>query len=189
MPVIAALFERAGWAPRDVARWAVGVGPGSFTGARIGVALAKGIALVTGAELVGVTSLDAVAYGLPPDELIVSLIAAGKGELFVQAKRGDRFVLAPSHLRASSVTERLLALAPDGPVIVAGQLASEVDWSAFGSRVMLKVDPPHDRPCATAVGRVALTRAPCTPEDADALEPVYVRPPEITVPIRGPRAP
>ena len=188
LPMLSALFERTGWAAPDVTRWAVGVGPGSFTGIRIGVATAKGIVLATGAELVGVTSLEALAFGLA-GELVVSLVGAGKGELFVQAWRGDTSgasVLGPMHLRTGDVAARLAELAAGARVIAAGEAATEVDWSALGGRFECVVQPPHDLPHASAVGRIALGRASRPAEDADALEPVYVRPPDITMPaIRG----
>jgi tRNA threonylcarbamoyladenosine biosynthesis protein TsaB len=184
LPMVSALFAGAGWAPGDVARWGVGIGPGSFTGSRIGVATAKGIAMATGAELVGVTSLDALAFGLEGD-LVASVVAAGKGELFLQAKRLGEIVIAPSHVRIAEVAARLAAVAPAGHVVVAGEAAASVDWAPLSGRVSLVVDAPHDAPRAAVVARIALARAA---EDADALEPLYVRPPEITVP-KGPRKP
>ena len=183
LPMVTALFARTGWTARDVTRWAVGVGPGSFTGIRIAVATAKGIVLATGAELVGVTSLDALAYGLT-GELVVSLLGAGKGELFVQAHRGEARVLGPVHLRTGDVAARLAELAGGARVVVAGEATAEVDWAVLGGRVDLVVQPPHDLPHASAVGRIALGRPA---EDADALEPVYVRPPDITMPAVGAR--
>src|SRR5579883_1212223 len=104
MPMVSAMFDRVGWVAADVKRWGVGIGPGSFTGVRIAVATAKGIALATGAEVVGVTSLDAIAQGLGGGgELVVSVIPAGKGELFVQARAGEAVVLAPTHLPIARV--------------------------------------------------------------------------------------
>jgi tRNA threonylcarbamoyladenosine biosynthesis protein TsaB len=178
LPMMSALFVRMGWTARDVTRWAVGVGPGSFTGIRIAVATVKGIVLATGAELVGVTSLDALAFGLG-DTLVVSLIGAGKGELFVQAMRGGARVIDPTHLRTGDVAARVAEVAGGARVVVAGEAASEVDWSALGGRVELVVKAPHDLPRASAIGRIALERPA---EDADGLEPVYVRPPDITMP-------
>jgi tRNA threonylcarbamoyladenosine biosynthesis protein TsaB len=180
---MSALFAKMRWTARDVARWAVGVGPGSFTGIRIAVATAKGIVLATGAELVGVTSLDALAFGLG-DGLVVSLIGAGKGELFVQARRGDARVLEPIHLRTGDVAARVVELAAGAErIVVAGEASAEVDWSPLGARGELVVRPPHDLPHASSVGRIALA---LPAEDADALEPVYVRPPDITMPaVRG----
>jgi len=183
LPMVSALFERVGWTARDVGRWGVGVGPGSFTGIRIAVATAKGIALATGAELVGVTSLDALAFGLN-GERVASLVGAGKGEVFVQMHARGARVLGPLHVRAEDVGARLAAAVDGGMLIVAGEAASVIDWSSLAGRVELAVAAPHDLPRASAVGRIALGRAA---EDADAVEPVYVRPPDITMPavVRG----
>jgi tRNA threonylcarbamoyladenosine biosynthesis protein TsaB len=199
LPMVSALFERATWSPSDVSRWAVGVGPGSFTGCRIGLATVKGIALVTGAAIVGVTSLDALAFGLEGADVVVSVVAGGKGELYLQATRGGDVLLAPSHLRIGEVAACISALVPDGRVIVAGEAASVVDWSVLGERISAIVASPHDLPRASVVGRIGLERLERRQsrdpadlglaaerererEHADALEPVYVRPPDITMP-------
>ena len=185
MPMVDALFARIGWRPSDIARWAVGVGPGSFTGVRIAMATVKGVVLATGAELVGVTSLDAVAHGL--GGTVASLVGAGKGEVFVQMRRGAQLVLEPTHVRLADVARRLAEVAGDDPLVVAGEVAREIDWSALGDRVTLVTEAPHDLPRATAIGRIARH---LVAGDADALEAVYVRPPEITMPKgAGGRAP
>jgi tRNA threonylcarbamoyladenosine biosynthesis protein TsaB len=177
LPMVSALFERVGWTAREVSRWGVGVGPGSFTGIRIAVATAKGIALATGAELVGVTSLDALAFGLKGDR-VASLVGAGKGEVFVQMHADGARVLGPLHVRTEDVGACLAAATDGAPLIVAGDVAAVIDWSALGGGVALVISAPYDLPRASAVGRIALGRAA---EDADALEPVYVRPPDITM--------
>jgi tRNA threonylcarbamoyl adenosine modification protein YeaZ len=185
LPMMDAIFRRIGWAPGDVGRWAVGLGPGSFTGVRVGVALVKGIALATHAEVVGVTSLDAIAYGIERAEIVASVVAAGKGELFVQARRGVSVLLEPVHLRIGDVAARLGALDPGAPIVVVGTASSDVDWSMLAGSVMCLAERPHDVSRATSVGAIALCRPK---DDVDALEPVYVRPPEITMP-KGSRAP
>lgn len=182
LPVLDALFTRAGWTPSDVGRWAVGVGPGSFTGVRVGVALAKGIVMATGAELVGVSSLDAVAYGIDDESLVVSLVAAGKGELFVQARRAGVMVLAPGHLRLADVAACVRDLEPGVDRVIVGEAAREVDWTPAVPGARFAVDPPHDVPRAASVGRAALARGAGV---ADMLEPLYVRAPEITMPKPG----
>jgi tRNA threonylcarbamoyladenosine biosynthesis protein TsaB len=185
LPMVDAIFERVGWAPADVARWAVGVGPGSFTGLRIGLATARGIALATGAGLVGVTSLDALAFGLAGldgEDMVVSVVLAGKGELFIQARRHGILVLEPSHLPIDAIAARVATLEPQTRVVVVGEAALEVDWAALGARVSLVVQAPHDLPRAASVGAIALVRGDGAAGEADALEPVYVRAPEITVP-------
>jgi tRNA threonylcarbamoyladenosine biosynthesis protein TsaB len=189
LPMVAALFDRVGWRPEHVQRWAVGIGPGSFTGVRIGVATVKGVALATAAEIVGVTSLDAIAHGVD-GELVVAVVAAGRAEVFVQVRArgrgdegGDRMVMLPSHVKTTELAARLAELRPLGgpPIVVAGEAARDLDWSALaeGGRVTLVTDAPHDLPRASIVGRIALDAPPVV---GDALEPMYVRPPEITMP-------
>lgn len=190
LPMISALFERAGWKPSDVGRWGVGIGPGSFTGVRIAVATVKGIVVATRAEVVGVTSLDALADGMRTEHLVVSVVAAGKGEVFVQARLNDLLILAPAHVPTAQAGGRVEEAARTHPdarrklaggvrVVVVGEAAQTIDWSVLGADVSIAILPPHDFPRATAVGRIAALR-PC--EGANALEPVYVRPAQITAP-------
>jgi tRNA threonylcarbamoyladenosine biosynthesis protein TsaB len=180
LPMVDALFARAGWKPKDVRRWGVGIGPGSFTGVRIGVATAKGVVIATGAELVGVTSLDAVAFGVvaAAGEAVASLLEGGKGELFVQVRLNGALVVAPVNVAMPRVAELLAAVACSSMALV-GEAASAITTASlpFASRVLR--EPPNDLPRATSVGRLAMGRAP---DDADAVEPLYVRAPDITKP-------
>jgi tRNA threonylcarbamoyl adenosine modification protein YeaZ len=175
-----AVFARVGWSPAEVARWGVGIGPGSFSGSRVALAIVKGVAVATGAEVVGVTSLDALAWGVDEVRLTVSVVAAGRTEAFVQATRAGSIVRPPVHLPLSDVASWVARLEPsDEGVLVLGEGAKGIDWSALGARCVLSNEAPHDRPRASSVGRLAMVR---DPDDADALEPLYVMPPKITVP-------
>jgi tRNA threonylcarbamoyladenosine biosynthesis protein TsaB len=159
------LFRELGWAPADVARWAVGVGPGSFTGTRVAVATVKGIALATGAEIAAVTGFEALAHGVT--EPCVTLLDAGKGEVFFQLP-GE----APGHASLDVVRD---ALPARGVKVAVG--APALALAADGVQVL--AEPPHDVPRATVIGVLGRVRAPA---DLDALEPLYVRPPDITMP-------
>lgn len=177
VPMMDEVFRRAGWRPRDVERWGVGIGPGSFTGVRIGVATVAGIALATGAPVVGVTSLDAIAEGLVPEagEAIVPVLSAMKGEVFVQATCASGVLLAPTHLPIARAPEVIASLACSRRVLC-GEGAKLLDLACVGDHV-LRADPPNDLPRASAIARIAARRVP----DA-VVEPLYVRPPDITAP-------
>lgn len=84
VPAIRDLLAAAGLRPADLGAIAVGLGPGSFTGTRIGVAAAKALAYALAIPLVGFDSLEALAQDAPIEALQVSAIAdAQRGELFV----------------------------------------------------------------------------------------------------------
>lgn len=180
LPMIDALFERAGWAPRDVARWCVGVGPGSFTGVRIAVATVKGIVLGTGAEVAAVGSLEALAALVPggDDALVVAAVSAIRGELYVQACGAARS--EPVCLPPDQIEGWLDAIAPgtDRRVVLVGEAATSVP--PLGARAVSVLSTgEHAAPRARGVAAVGRARAAVPP---DLIEPLYVRPPEISTP-------
>src|SRR5207302_9673103 len=68
----------------DIDLFAVAVGPGSFTGLRIGLATVKALAVCTQRRIVGVSTLAAIAHAIDATGHVVSLLPAGRGEVFAQ---------------------------------------------------------------------------------------------------------
>jgi len=92
-----ALLRQGGAHPRDIDALALGIGPGSFTGVRIGLAAARGLALSLDLQGAGVSTLAALAAGAP-DALPV--IDAKRREVFTLVD-GEPAVLAPADVRAA----------------------------------------------------------------------------------------
>jgi tRNA threonylcarbamoyladenosine biosynthesis protein TsaB len=109
MPAIADVMDRAGLAYTDLEAIAVGVGPGTFTGLRIGIATARALAGASGLELRPVSSLAALAEGIDA-ELRLALIDARRGELFTALYDGHGPVWEPFAAAPEAVAERVRKL-------------------------------------------------------------------------------
>ena len=89
-PAVKQLFENAGLTPRDVDGYAVGLGPGSFTGLRTGISLLKGMAMANPAPVIGVSSLDALASAAGCcTDIVMPLFDAKKGQVFTARFESD----------------------------------------------------------------------------------------------------
>jgi tRNA threonylcarbamoyladenosine biosynthesis protein TsaB len=133
IPLLSDLLQEAGLAFGDVDRFAVTTGPGSFTGIRVALAAAHGLALGTGKPVVGVTVFEAIAAAVRavPARLLVA-IDSRRAELFVQLFGADGTPLSePAMLRPESVAEWAgpgeLTLSGDAARLVAPHLAGMID--------------------------------------------------------------
>jgi len=166
-----------------VARIGVGLGPGSFTGLRIGIATARALAQARGLPLVPVSSLEALALGAagastPP--VIAAVVDARRGEVFAAAWEGSRAVLAPAALAPATLAERLRGV--EAPVQAVGDGAVRFRQELTRAGVAV----PADGSSAHRIGAAALCRlgAAGEPVDRDGLLPDYRREPDAKPPQR-----
>jgi tRNA threonylcarbamoyladenosine biosynthesis protein TsaB len=165
------VLEAAGLALGDVARIAVGTGPGSFTGLRIGIATARGLAQATGAELAGVGTLRALARNAPGGP-VLAVLDARRGEVFAAAWNGDKEAMAATALTPQALAERVRALAPAPLALGDGAVRFRDQLAPAGAAI-----PPDGDPLHQVAGR-HVCRLGRAAEPAEALVPEYLRPPD-----------
>lgn len=175
MPLIERVMRDAGVRFDELDRVVATVGPGSFTGLRVGISAARGLALACGIRAVGVSTLDALAAPYITDNEtvpIVSAIDAKHGNYYLQmVGAGGRLLVPP---RVASLDDALRSAAIGLVRLIgsgAAQLASY--WPAPDIPVPLLVDP---RPAPDIVW-VARLGAKADPDKA-APRPLYLRPPD-----------
>jgi tRNA threonylcarbamoyladenosine biosynthesis protein TsaB len=129
-PTVSALMERAGIPLSELKVVAVALGPGSFTGLRIGISLAKGMALAGRLAIVGVPTFDILAAAQPPDDLpMAAVLQAGRSRLAVGWYKNYSGDWRSDH-QIQVLTPRELADRIKSPTIVCGEL-SEAERRIF----------------------------------------------------------
>lgn len=155
-------------------RVAVTVGPGSYTGLRVGISAARAIGLAAGIPVVGVTTLSALLASLVTREtrrVLAAAIDARHGSVYIQAiAPGGRSLIAPSLMSAREAVRLLGA----GPVTLTGSGAPLVAAEALRSSLGAVV---ADAPAAPSIGLVARLGLVADPSQA-LPKPLYLRAPD-----------
>lgn len=182
------LLQRLRWTWSDVQGIVVGIGPGSFTGLRVGIASAQGLAWAHGCPLYGVPSLDALALHAPaPCASILTCLDARKGQVFARL-----YLPSPADLPFQTVTPPLL-LTPEEIISILPLLPAPVAFLGSGALLLrdaiskapaetqaaLRI-PPLPRlhlPHASSLAYLALVDPRIQPQkEAWQVQPLYIRP-------------
>lgn len=185
LPMIDRVMAAAGLPPHALDLVAAATGPGGFTGIRVGLAAASGIALATGARLIGVTAFDAVAHALaragnPGSAALLIALDSRREDFYVQLfASADPVPLAEPEAVLPDRLHEYLGMAAAAPVLIAGDAAANAA-EALRGRIDFDLIP-DSAPDAVGVVAAALSagRAGLAARPA---RPFYLRPPDVTLP-------
>lgn len=172
-----AVEAAGGWGA--VGMLAVGLGPGSFTGIRIGLATARGLGASTGLPVRGVCTLDALGLALSrradADGSSLAVLDARRGEVFaaLYAADGER-LWDPVVFAPAALAERAAELAPAPLAAGSGAVRFRDELAARGVPVPDDADPVH----RIAARHICALAEAAPSGDGDGLAPIYLRPPD-----------
>lgn len=183
MPAIDFCFDQAGWSPGDLDGIAVDVGPGLYTGIRVGLATAQGLAATLGVPLIPVCGLDALALDAATGRRhIWAVIDVRRGELAVscyQPVPGGVVKDGPIELVDLDGFRARLDSDPEDTLVV-GDIAALGEESLAGLHRVKTGRPPF--PSARAVAEIGAGRLERDdiphPEE---IRPLYLRDPDVTI--------
>lgn len=172
-PIVAKLFEGQDF--RSLARVAVTVGPGAFTGVRVGLAFAKGLRLATGAEVLGFTTLDCLAAQAAHYKPCASVGAV------IDAKRGEVYVQAFSHL-PEPLSAAALAPIPDAVALLQRTLKPKMLLIGSGAGLLHGLDDVEQVPFNRVDTELLARRAALADPARYPPVPAYLRAPDARLP-------
>jgi tRNA threonylcarbamoyladenosine biosynthesis protein TsaB len=181
MAAIDQLLSDAAWSARDLEGLAAAIGPGSFTGLRVGLSTVKGLALALSIPVAAVPTLDAMAAMLPFAALpVCPVLDARKREVYASLYRWDGLGMR-REWEYLAVAPDELSRRLDEPVIVVGDGADAIS-SPYARRVV----PPRRGPAPAVVGALGHARLAMGDTVPIAeLAPIYLRPSEAELKRRG----
>jgi tRNA threonylcarbamoyladenosine biosynthesis protein TsaB len=182
VPMIEEVMGEAGLAYRGLDAIAVTRGPGGFTGVRIGLATARGLALAWDRPIIAFSTLEAVAAATADverrDRTILVLLDAKRADLYVQAFDPD---LAPLSEPAALPPEMIVQGLPPGPLLLAGDGIGQAHRAldALGRDLLIS---RASALCDAAQVAALAARQALPAADAPAPTALYLRPPDVTPP-------
>ncbi len=183
MPMLEAVLAEAGVAPAALDALAVTVGPGTFTGLRVGLAAARGLALARALPLVGVTTLEAVAFPVEArdGEAIAAAFDARRGEIYLQVFAAAHEALAEPMIVALADAP---AHMPGGRFVAVGTGAGLLADGLAAKGVACRLADAAPQPDALSVARIAQARIAAHGPDRFRLAPapLYLRAPDAKLP-------
>lgn len=175
LPALDALLAEARARPQSVTAVLVGTGPGSYTGLRVGIATALGIARGTGAALRGVPSAEALAFAeLSPGETCCVLLDARSNELYLAAyhrEEDDVTIVLPPRV---TTADELPALLPSEGPIFGDETAADAARLAGHARARMRTDRAPRASAVLELGARRLERM--GPDPPEGVRPLYLRP-------------
>ena len=174
-PMVVSMLDRSRVRASDLGGLAVAVGPGSFTGLRIGLALVKGLALARGIPLVGVPTLDVTVYPVPHRRVpLYATLQAGRGRICVAPYRWRRGGWQQVGELALTTWGELVAELPDSALVCGEIDAGGVELLQQNEKWSLA--PPAQR--LRRAGYLAelgwQSLAQGVQDDPSTLEPIYL---------------
>jgi len=170
-PMVAEAMAEAGLAFADLARIAVVVGPGSFTGVRVGLAFAKALSLALDVPCIGVGTLEVMIASTPgaAHGLAAAVIDAKRGQVYLQAFRDGTPLDPPAAMDIEAAAERLEGLGFRDGGVLTGSGAALLAERLAGVDIL-----PSPEADASILGRLALNR----PVPDRRPQPLYLRAPD-----------